>query len=81
MRDLAVTNNIADPQDIHAGQELTIPGGHAAAAKAESPAGPPAAAPLGADQDLDAGLKPVAAGDAPTVKSDDAPAPVPAPQP
>jgi len=81
MRDLAVANNISDPQDIHAGQELTIPGGHLAAAKAEAPAGPPAAPPLGADQDLDAGLKPVAPGDALTIKSDDAPAPVPSPQP
>ena len=77
VRDLAVANNISDPQDIHAGQELTIPAGRGAA-KASAPAAP--ALTIGPEQDLDAGLKPAAPGDVPAIKVDDS-APPPSVQP
>jgi LysM repeat protein len=83
--DIAVANNITDPRRIQPGQELVIPEKSAAGPKQAKPrtdedstmapaAGTdakPAAAP-GSDQDLDAGLKPPAAGDVPVIKVEDA---------
>ncbi len=83
---IATANNISDPQKIHPGQVLIIPGGHGGLAHGSpSPAprsGPPNGAgassseqaptppPLG--QDLDSGLKPSPdANSAPVLKVDD----------
>ena len=84
LSEIAAANSISDPKTIYPGQDLVIPGGRAQAAvapasKAEpaasaEPAAAPAAAPApAANQDLDAGLKPSAAGDIPVVKVDDSP--------
>jgi len=86
--DLALANNISDPQKIRPGQELVIPArrvkgaspnppspaaaGYGAASPDSSPAAPAAS---GQDQDLDAGLKPAAAGGVPTIKIDDTASP------
>ena len=88
--DIAVANNITDPRRIQPGQELLIPAKSAASnakapkpakpktetagAAASPPAGAPGGAAPGADQDLDAGLKPPNASDVPVVKIEDAPA-------
>jgi LysM repeat protein len=77
---IAEANAISDPRKIHAGQELTIPGGKAGAAGKTAPAGAAkpveeapaeAATPPPATQDLDAGLKPVAPSEVPVMKVDD----------
>lgn len=80
--DIAVANNITDPQKITAGQILTIPGWQAPAgqAKAAAKPGEPARTffvvpPV--EQDLDAGLKAVPAADVPIIRVDEVPAPAP----
>jgi len=94
--DLALANNISDPQKIRPGQELVIPArrsGSARAARDATAGNPPALPPCvssggpapeaasaapaasGSDQDLDAGLKPAAAGDVPAIKIDDSASP------
>jgi len=80
--ELALRNNISDPQTIHVGEELVIPerhpgGSHAArdaAAAAPAPVPQQGGAPS-PDQDLDAGLKPAAPGDIPVIRIDGAAAP------
>jgi LysM repeat protein len=83
--DVAVANNITDPQKITAGQILVIPA--AAKSKTATPAtktvdmGKPAepAKPLFVvppiEQDLDAGLKAAPAGEVPVIKIEESPAP------
>ena len=87
--DIAVANNITDPQKITAGQILSIPGWQAPAGKAKAAAKPAEASPKPAEparsffvvppveQDLDSGLKAVPATDVPVIKVDEAPAPAP----
>jgi LysM repeat protein len=78
--EIAVANNITDPRKIQPGQELIIPAHSASASKSRTArpdaADAPKAAP--ADQDLDAGLKPAATSEIPSVKIDDS---IPAAQP
>jgi LysM repeat protein len=73
--DIAVANNITDPRKIQPGQELVIPAKSSPAsakhAKAGAPAQPAAAPAGGADQDLDAGLKPSTAEEVPVIKVDE----------
>lgn len=76
--DIAVANNITDPRKIQPGQELIIPAHSARSGKAAAPraaaadtTAPASAAAPAADQDLDAGLKPAAGSDIPSVKIDD----------
>ena len=84
--DIAVANNITDPRKIQPGQELIIPARSAKVAKGTAPkaaaadTAAPAPAPA-ADQDLDAGLKPAAASDIPSVKIDDSSTGAPARSP
>ncbi len=75
--DLAEANSISDPQMVHAGQELIIPGRGATAAGRQEPASQaaPAAGAAAADGDLDAGLKPVAPGEVQAIKIDPVEAP------
>ena len=87
--DIAVANNITDPQKITAGQILTIPGWQAPAGKAKTAAKPGGASLKPAEparsffvvppveQDLDAGLKAVPATDVPVIRVDEAPVPAP----
>lgn len=83
--EIAVVNNITDPQKITAGQILMIPA-PTAAAKAKAAAKPAEAAkssepvksffvvpPI--EQDLDAGLKPAPSSDVPVIKVEEAAAP------
>lgn len=83
--DIAVANNITDPQKITAGQILTIPAPTAAnkakaagkpadTAKAPEPIKPLFVVPP-VEQDLDAGLKPATGADVPVIKVEEAPAP------
>ncbi len=83
--DVAVANNITDPQKITAGQILTIPAPTAAnkakaagkpadTAKAPEPIKPLFVVPP-VEQDLDAGLKPATGTDVPVIKVEEAPAP------
>jgi LysM repeat protein len=83
--DIAVANNITDPQKITAGQILTIPAPTAASkakaagkpadtAKAPEPMKPLFVVPP-VEQDLDAGLKPATGADVPVIKVEEAPAP------
>ncbi len=87
--DIAVANNITNPQSIRAGMELVIPGWQPAGGKsaksgakpaamdaAPKPAPVPLLTPPGPGQDLDAGLKPASGGVVPVIKVDDAPSPV-----
>jgi LysM repeat protein len=88
--DIATANAITDPQKIHAGQELIIPGGSAhagksAAPKAAKPAAAPAMAPAAPAESAPAAAVPAPAAapaptDIPVIKIDDA-APAPAPKP
>jgi LysM repeat protein len=83
--DIAVANNITDPQKITAGQILTIPAptaankAKAAAKSADSTKAPEPMKPLfvvpPVEQDLDAGLKPATGADVPVIKVEEAPAP------
>jgi LysM repeat protein len=83
--DIATVNNISDPKKIHPGQVLVIPGGKSSGAAKASAAStvqpmpeaaePAAPASPAANQDLDAGLKPVEPSDVPVLKVDDSPAP------
>jgi LysM repeat protein len=87
--DIAVANNITDPQKITAGQILSIPGWQAPAGKAKSAAKPVEASPKPAEparsffvvppveQDLDSNLKAVPTTDVPVIRVDEAPAPAP----
>jgi LysM repeat protein len=87
--DIAVANNITDPQKITAGQILSIPGWQAPAGKAKAAAKPAEASPKPAEparsffvvppveQDLDSGLKAVPVTDVPIIRVDEAPAPAP----
>ncbi len=87
--DIAVANNITDPQKITAGQILSIPGWQAPAGKAKAAAKPadPAAKPAEparsffvvppVEQDLDSGLKPVPSTEVPVIRVDDPAAPAP----
>jgi len=87
--DIAAANTITDPQKIHAGQELIIPGGTLRAGKSSAPkaaktASAPAAAPAAPAETAPApAAAPVpAASDVPVIKIDDAPsAPAAAPKP
>ncbi len=93
--DIAVANNITDPQRITAGQILSIPGGQAssgggkakAAAKPADPVAKPAEPARSyfvvppVEQDLDAGLKPVPVTEVPVIRVDDPAAPAPKPAP
>jgi hypothetical protein len=83
--DIAVANNITDPQKITAGQILTIPAPTAAnkakaagkpadTAKAPEPVKPLFVVPP-VEQDLDAGLKPATGADVPVIKVEESPAP------
>jgi LysM repeat protein len=83
--DIAVANNITDPQKITAGQIIMIPaptaaykakaaGKSADTAKAPEPMKPLFVVPP-VEQDLDAGLKPAAGADVPVIKVEEAPAP------
>lgn len=83
--DIAVANNITDPQKITAGQIITIPAPTAASkakaagkptdtAKAPEPMKPLFVVPP-VEQDLDAGLKPATGADVPVIKVEEAPAP------
>ncbi len=85
--DIAVANNITDPQKITAGQILTIPAPTAAnkakaaakpvdSAKAPEPMKPLFVVPP-VEQDLDAGLKPASGAEVPVIKVEEAPAPKP----
>jgi LysM repeat protein len=88
--DIATANAITDPQKIHAGQELIIPGGSvragkSSAAKAAKPAAAPAPAPAAPAESAPApaAAAPVpapAGNDIPVIKIDDA-APAAAPKP
>lgn len=89
--DIATANAISDPQKIHPGQELIIPGGSIRAPKSAAPKaakpGPASAAtaappetPPPAPAPAAAGAATPAAGDVPVIKIDDAP-PAPAPKP
>jgi LysM repeat protein len=77
--DVATANNISDPRRIHPGQELIIPGRQAGAAgpgtTAKTQGGTQPVKTIvttpGPDQDLDANIKPAAAGDVPVIKVDD----------
>jgi LysM repeat protein len=81
--DIAVANNITDPQKITAGQILVIP----AAANPKTPPAKSADAPKPAaparspfvvppvEQDLDANLKPAPSSEVPVIKVEEAPAP------
>jgi LysM repeat protein len=82
LSDLGYANNISDPQKIHPGEELVIPARHGGAARAPrettaaaapAPAAPAVGAPPADSQDLDAGLKPAAAGAVPAIKIDEGP--------
>ncbi len=86
--DIATANAITDPQKIHAGQELIIPGGSARAGKSTAPkaakaASAPAAAPAAPAETAPASAPAPApaASDVPVIKIDDAPAPAAAPKP
>lgn len=85
--DIAVANNITDPQKIRAGMELVIPGSSGAAgkpakaaAKPAAPAAAPAKAPVPEIKPLftapsstpAADAKPAAAGEVPVIKIDEA---------
>jgi len=85
--DIAVANNITDPQKITAGQILTIPapttankvktaGKPADTAKTPEPIKPLFVVPP-VEQDLDAGLKPAPGAEVPVIKVEEAPAPKP----
>jgi LysM repeat protein len=85
--DIAVANNITDPQKITAGQNLSIPAPTAAnkakitgkaadTAKAPEPMKPLFVVPP-VEQDLDAGLKPATGAEVPIIKVEEAPAPKP----
>jgi LysM repeat protein len=91
--DIAVANNITDPQKITAGQILSIPGWQTPVAKAKAAAKPtdPVAKPAEparsyfvvppVEQDLDSGLKPVPVTEVPVIRVDDPAAPAPKPAP
>ena len=91
--DIAVANNITDPQKITAGQILSIPGWQTPVAKAKPAAKPadPVAKPAEparsyfvvppVEQDLDSGLKPVPVTEVPVIRVDDPAAPAPKPAP
>ncbi len=89
--EIAVANNITDPQKITAGQVLVIPGWQTPASKSKPGAKPadmtgkPAETPRPlfvvppVEQDLDAGLKPAQPADVPVIKIEEAPALAPKP--
>ena len=91
--DIAVANNITDPQKITAGQILSIPGWQTPVGKAKAAAKPgdPVAKPAEparsyfvvppVEQDLDSGLKPVPVTEVPVIRVDDPAAPAPKPAP
>ena len=91
--DIAVANNITDPQKITAGQILSIPGWQTPVAKAKAAAKPadPVVKPAEparsyfvvppVEQDLDSGLKPVPVTEVPVIRVDDPAAPAPKPAP
>jgi len=89
--EIAVANNITDPQKITAGQVLVIPGWQTPVSKSKPgprPAdatGRPAETPRPlfvvppVEQDLDSGLRPAQSADVPVIKIEEAPALVPKP--
>src|SRR5208283_5468262 len=70
----AVANNITDPRKSQPGQELVIPAKSSQASSKRAKAGAPgqpaatAAPAAGAEQDLDAGLKPTSPEEVPVIK-------------
>ena len=91
--DIAVANNITDPQKITAGQILSIPGWQTPVGKAKAAAKPGDSVAKPAEparsyfvvppveQDLDSGLKPVPVTEVPVIRVDDPAAPAPKPAP
>jgi len=89
--EIAVANNITDPQKITAGQVLVIPGWQTPVSKSKPGAKPvdaggkPSETPRPLfvlppiDQDLDSGLRPAQSADVPVIKIEEAPALVPKP--